>query len=62
MDVRRQQPRLHSLHDRVFVASADGSGETFLAPGSGPLTWSPDSTTVVFEECTRIPGGMLDPG
>lgn len=41
---------------RVFLASADGSGETFLASGGGRLSWSPDSTTLAFLGCTSVPG------
>jgi Tol biopolymer transport system component len=43
-----------SIEDyHVFMAAADGSGETALARGGGRLIWSPDSSALLFSGCAR---------
>jgi Tol biopolymer transport system component len=43
------------VEHQIFLAAADGSGENALRPGSGPLSWSPDSTTLAFARCMPVP-------
>jgi Tol biopolymer transport system component len=41
----------------VFLAAPDGSAQMLLTPGTGTLSWSPDSTTLAFGRCT--PGAAV---